>query len=69
MAAGLAEEKGCSAEAILLAWLLKHPAPVQPIIGTTNPDRIAASCAAEGIELSREEWYELLAAVRGASVP
>ena len=69
LATALAEAKGSSIEAILLAWLLKHPAPIQPIIGTTNPDRLIASCAADEIELSREEWYALLAAVRGAPVP
>ena len=64
-----AQAKGVATEAILLAWLLRHPAGIQPIIGTTRPDRLVAACAADGIELSREEWYALLAAVRGAGVP
>ena len=65
----LARAKGTSPEAVLLAWLLKHPAPIQPIVGTTNPERLVASCAGDGVELSREEWYSLLAAVRGVGVP
>lgn len=69
LAAQLAQAKGVTTEAVLLAWLLKHPAPIQPIIGTTNPDRLAGSCRADTISLTREEWYALLAAVRGASVP
>lgn len=69
LVAQLAETKGVAPEAILLAWLLKHPAGIQPIIGTTNPDRLVASCQADTIELSREEWYALLAAARGAGVP
>lgn len=69
LVAQLAEAKGVAPEAILLAWLLKHPAGIQPIIGTTNPDRLVASCRADAVELSREDWYALLAAVRGASVP
>ena len=69
LVAQLAEAKEVAPEAILLAWLLKHPAGIQPIIGTTHPDRLAASCKADTIELSREEWYALLAAVRGAGVP
>ena len=69
LVAELARAKGTSPEAVLLAWLLKHPAPIQPIVGTTNPERLVASCAGDGVELSREEWYGLLAAVRGAGVP
>ena len=69
LAAQLAQAKSVTTEAILLAWLLKHPAPIQPIIGTTRPDRLAGSCQADAISLTREEWYSLLAAIRGASVP
>ncbi|MET0581277.1 MAG: aldo/keto reductase [Pseudoxanthomonas sp.] len=69
LAAQLAQARGVTAEAILLAWLLKHPAQIQPIVGTTHPERLAGSCQADDVELSREEWYSLLAAVRGASVP
>lgn len=69
LAAQLAQAKNVATEAILLAWLLKHPAPIQPIIGSTNPQRVLDSCQAPVTELSREEWYALLAAVRGAGVP
>lgn len=69
LVAQLAEAKDVAPEAILLAWLLKHPAGIQPIIGTTNPDRLVASCQADAIELSREEWYALLAAARGLGLP
>ncbi|MFH1499235.1 MAG: aldo/keto reductase [Verrucomicrobiota bacterium] len=67
--AKLAEEKQTTAEGVLLAWILKHPARIQPIIGTTKPERITASAAADNVSLTREEWYELLAAARGTSVP
>ena len=69
LVAQLAEAKEVAPEAILLAWLLKHPAGIQPIVGTTNPDRLIASCQADAIDLSREEWYALLAAARGTGVP
>ncbi len=65
----LAREKGTSSEAILLAWILRHPAGIQPIIGTTKPERIEASALADDVELSREEWFSLLAAARGKRVP
>ncbi|MGH8027646.1 MAG: aldo/keto reductase [Pseudoxanthomonas sp.] len=69
LAVQLAQDKGVTSEAVLLAWLLKHPATIQPILGTTRPDRLAGSCRADADLLTREEWYSLLAAVRGASVP
>jgi predicted oxidoreductase len=69
LVARLAEEKGVSKEAILIAWLLRHPAHIQPIIGTTNPARIAAACQADDVELSREEWYSLFEAGRGGRLP
>lgn len=65
----LAKRHGCSVEAILVAWLLRHPAGIQPIVGTTNPERLTASCAADGIGMSREEWYALFTAARGHRVP
>ena len=65
LVAQLAEAKKAAPEAILLAWLLKHPAGIQPIVGTTQPDRLVVCCQADTVELSREEWYALLAAARG----
>ncbi len=65
----IAREKKVSQEAIVIAWILRHPAQIQPIIGTTNLNRIKAACEADLIELTREEWYELFSAGRGAKVP
>jgi len=65
----MAEEKGVSGEAIALAWILRHPAHIQPVIGTTNLGRIKGACEADGVELSREEWYALYTAARGARMP
>ncbi len=65
----LASDKNTTKEAILLAWLLRHPAQIQPIIGTTNPDRIASSSPAPDIHLTREEWYALVTAIRGKQIP
>lgn len=65
----LADAKGAAPEAIQLAWLLRHPAGIQPIVGTTDPVRLAACCAADDVELSREEWYALFTAARGGQVP
>jgi len=65
----MAAERGVTRTALALAWLLKHPARIIPIIGTTNPDRIRAAAAADQIELSREDWYRLLHAARGEPLP
>jgi predicted oxidoreductase len=59
----------CSPEAIVLGWLLRHPAGIQPVIGTTNPARIKACAEARHIQLSREHWYALYVASRGAALP
>lgn len=67
--AHFAAKYGVSAEAILLAWLLRHPAGIQPIIGTTQVERLIAASAADSIALDREDWYDLFTAARGGPVP
>ncbi|MDH3415160.1 MAG: aldo/keto reductase [Gammaproteobacteria bacterium] len=54
---------------IALAWLLKHPAMISPIIGSTNPSRIAAATAALDVDYGREDWYRLIEARNGQPVP
>ncbi|CAH0121264.1 MULTISPECIES: aldo/keto reductase family oxidoreductase [unclassified Paenibacillus] len=65
----MAVEKETTREAIVLAWLMTHPAGVQPVIGTANPERIRACQDAERIVLTREEWYTLYVASRGKALP
>lgn len=65
----LAEAHGVPGEAIAVAWLLRHPAGIQPVFGSTSPQRIHAAAAADGVELSREEWYALYVAGRGERLP
>ena len=55
----LAAEKGVTNTTIAIAWLLRHPARMQPIIGTTNPGRVKESCQASNITLTRQEWYSI----------
>lgn len=50
---------GVSSSAIAIAWILRHPAKIQPIIGTTNPSRVSEIAKADRVELTREEWYAL----------
>ena len=65
----VARERGVSRVVIALAWLLKHPAKVLPIIGSTKPERIREAAEAPALELTREEWYRLLVAAQGAPLP
>ncbi len=55
----LAAEKGVTNTAIAIAWILRHPARMQPIIGTTNAQRVKDACKASDITLTRQEWYEI----------
>lgn len=57
------------AEAVALAWLLKHPAAIVPVTGTSRPDRLAACAKSLDVTLSREEWYTLFEAARGKPMP
>ncbi len=53
---------------LLLAWLLKHPANIHPVIGTTSKDRITNAVEAVAINLERKDWFELLEASTGEEV-
>lgn len=67
----MAKSKETSTEAVVLGWLMKHPAMIQPVIGTTNPERIRKS--KEGIriaeQMTRDEWYSLYVTSRGNKLP
>ena len=55
----IATAKGVPNTAIAIAWILRHPARMQPIVGTTNPGRLKDICKASDITLSRQEWYAI----------
>ena len=55
----IATDKGVTNTAIAIAWLLRHPAHMQPILGTTNPDRVRDACKASDVTLTRQEWYQI----------
>ncbi len=57
--ADLGEKYGVSKSAVAAAWILRHPANMQVILGTTNPKRLQDICTAADIELSRADWYKL----------
>jgi predicted oxidoreductase len=51
-----------------LAWLLKHPSGMFPVIGTTQPERILESAKAVDIDLDRQDWFEMLKIASGGDV-
>jgi predicted oxidoreductase len=66
--ASLAERHGVTPTAIAIAWLTRHPAGIEPVVGTTSPSRLAEAAAGAGVGLSNPEWYDLLRAA-GHDIP
>ncbi|MGC5169985.1 aldo/keto reductase [Microbacterium sp. DT81.1] len=54
--------------AIATAWITRHPADMQVVLGTTSPERVAGAAQGSDIPLTRAEWYELFRA-SGHRVP
>jgi predicted oxidoreductase len=65
----IAAARGVSRTVIALAWLMKHPSGIVPIVGSAKPERIAEAAKAGELELNREEWYRLFVAARGEPLP
>lgn len=67
----MAAEKETTLEAIVLGWLMRHPARIQPVIGTSNAERIIACKDAERQSqlMTREEWYTLYVSSKGINLP
>ena len=55
----IAEREGVSKAAVALAWILRHPAKMQTVIGTMNPQHIQEACEAARVTLSHHDWYAL----------
>ncbi|MGT2721933.1 aldo/keto reductase [Streptococcus porcinus] len=66
--ANLADQYRVSAEAIVIAWILRHPAQMQAIVGSMNPDRLRKIAQAHSVNLSRAEWYDIYTSA-GNSLP
>ncbi|MGB6036275.1 MAG: aldo/keto reductase [Cryomorphaceae bacterium] len=67
--ASLGDKYQTTEDVLLLAWILKHPVKVSPVIGTTNRERIKNSSHALELELDLEDWFELLKESQGRKVP
>jgi predicted oxidoreductase len=67
--ATLAQKYNCTSEQILIAWLLRHPSGIIPVLGTSKLERIKTAFDAQKIVLSREDWFSLWSASTGVDVP
>ncbi|WP_249872414.1 aldo/keto reductase [Oceanobacillus saliphilus] len=55
----IGEKYGVTKSAVAVAWILRHPAKIQTIVGTMTPERLTNIAKASTVELTREEWYEI----------
>lgn len=65
----LEEKYSANESQLLLAWILKHPAKIYPVIGTTDKKRIKQSAKAAEIDMELQDWFSLLVASQGHDVP
>ena len=65
----IAEEKGVDRAVAAYGWLMAHPAGIVPIIGSQQAERITQAARAVEMRWTREEWYRVFAAARGAPLP
>jgi len=61
--------QGATIDQVALAWLLKHPVNIIPVLGTGKLTRIKSAVAAEAIQLSQQEWFTIWTASTGQDVP
>jgi predicted oxidoreductase len=64
----MAAELGTTPNGLAVAWILRHPANIQVVLGTTKPERVREAAQGSEISLSREQWYRLFRAA-GHKVP
>ncbi len=64
----LAKAYGVTPTGIAVAWITRHPAKIQVVLGTTKPERVAEAAAGSSVVLTREEWYRLFRAA-GHTLP
>ncbi|TCK68016.1 putative oxidoreductase [Winogradskyella wandonensis] len=65
----LMEKYNATEDQLLLAWLLKHPSGIIPVVGTTNKTRLQQAMNATKINLELEDWFLILVAAQGHKVP
>jgi len=65
----LKDKYNATEDQLLLAWIMKHPAGIHPVVGTTNKTRLEQAVEASKIDLEVEDWFLILVASQGHKVP
>lgn len=65
----LLDKYNATEDQLLLAWILKHPADIIPVVGTTNTTRLQQAYNATKIDMELEDWFLILVACQGHKVP
>ena len=65
----MAEKYNATVDQLLLAWILKHPSRIHPVVGTTSKERLTLTSKALEINLDLQDWFILLEASIGNEVP
>ncbi|WP_460220209.1 aldo/keto reductase [Psychroserpens sp. MEBiC05023] len=65
----LLDKYNATEDQLLLAWILKHPSQIHPVIGTTTKQRISDAANTANITLELEDWFKILVACQGHKVP
>ena len=65
----LAASKACSVDQIVIAWLLRHPSEICPVMGSGNIERLATVVCAQSLMLTDDDWFRIWIASQGQPVP
>ena len=65
----IAKEQNVGIDSVAIAWLLRHPCGILPVVGTNNLDRIKKLSEATRLEIDRATWFEIYVAATGHAVP
>ncbi|APY08285.1 aldo/keto reductase [Winogradskyella sp. J14-2] len=65
----LMDKYNATEDQLLLAWIMKHPSGIHPVVGTTNKTRLKQAVEAYKIDLELEDWFLILVASQGHKVP
>jgi predicted oxidoreductase len=69
VATTLSNKYGVPLNALFIAWLMKHPARLVPVVGTTNQDRLSELAVSMQVEMEQMDWFRLFTASTGVDVP
>lgn len=64
-----AKKYGVSRGVLTLAWLMRHPSGIIPLVGSANPKNITEMAKADNVDVEREDWYRIYVAARGEDMP